>query len=375
MYRLRYIMEIWKWLDKTLDVVRRCMEESEQTPELMTLTIGFATLSHIAITCELPMGRREALAALMDGQRLDWNTADDKVDQMVEAFDWFSKRGDRTRNAGAIGSAEHSGWLAKCAYVLVSSRPIVTSAEVVASLSSVAELIEYCMLFDKVGACAMVNLMNPFVYIAQVCEKLGEHDKMLVYTTAALETDLTKAGTQLPSDRTHAYSMRGRAHAALGHTAEAAAAFESAAEEAHRYGYFLWEVFALRDLKLLVLDGMDHSEHGSRRLGAALRMLKGPASTLSPMLKGYDDAAQLMALPPPDSACVVVYEEESAETSLRRELSGLKLKALRQRAKAAGMSADGLESAMDSDDPEEALTVFLLEMVREARSYRGAASW
>ena len=105
--------------------------------------------------------------------------------------------------------------------------------------------------------------------------------------------------------------MRGRAHAALGHTAEAAAAFESAAEEAHRYGYFLWEVFALRDLKLLVLDGMDHSEHGSRRLGAALRLLKGPASTLSPMLKGCD-AAQLIALAPPDSAYVVVYEEESA---------------------------------------------------------------
>ena len=151
------------------------------------------------------MGRREALAALMDGRRQDWNTADDKVDQMVEAFDWFRKRGDRTRNAGPLMSAEHMSWLAKCAYVLVSSRPIVTSAEVVASLPSVAELIEHCMLFDKAGVCAMVNLLSPFVYIAQVCEKLGEHDRTLVYTADALETDLTKAGTQLPSDRTHAY--------------------------------------------------------------------------------------------------------------------------------------------------------------------------
>ena len=113
--------------------------------------------------------------------------------------------------------------------------------------------------------------------IAQVCEKLGEHATPLTYTAGVLQTDLTKAGTTHPSVRIHAYLLQGRAHAALGHTAAAGAGFESAAEEAHRYGYFLWEVFALRDLKLLVLNGMGHSEHGSRRLGSALHVLKGPA--------------------------------------------------------------------------------------------------
>ena len=226
-----------------------------------------------------------------------------------------------------------------------------------ASLPSVAELIEDVMMFDNGGSNTIMSLLNPMVYTAQVCEKLGEHGKTLIYAAAALETDLTKGGTRLPSDRIPAYSLRGRAHAALGHTTEAAVAFESAADEAHRYGFFLWEMFALRDLKLLVLDGMGHSDHGSRRLGAVLRLLKGPDTMLNPMLKGCD-AVQLMALPPPDSACIVVYgqgEEDPAVTVLRQELSGLKLKALKSRARELGVSEEALEDADDEADVKAAV--------------------
>ena len=142
-----------------------------------------------------------------------------------------------------------------------------------------------------------------------------------MYTAAALETDLTKAGTTLPTSRIHAYLMQGRAHVALGHVAEGAASFESAAEEAHRYGFFLWEVFALRDLKLLVLDEMGHGEHGSRRLGAAVRALKADrAGSLRPMLKGLD-ATELLSLPAPDTSYRVVYKAEDSSTlALRQEL-------------------------------------------------------
>ena len=238
----------------------------------------------------------------------------------------------------------------------------MTPAEVMASLPSVAEIIEADMVFDAIGSCGIHgSRLNPFLYIAQVCEKLGEHQQTLVYTAAALETDLTKAGTTLPTSRIHAYLMQGRAHVALGHVAEGAASFESAAEEAHRYGFFLWEVFALRDLKLLVLDEMGHGEHGSRRLGAAVRALKAdPAGSLGQMLKGLD-AAELSSLPPPDTSYRVVYAAESPETALRRELEGLKLKELRQRAKAAGMCADELDSIMDADDPEQALVEYLIQ--------------
>eukprot|EP01043_Picozoa_sp_COSAG02_P046498 COSAG02_NODE_4354_length_5460_cov_3.975191_3_plen_229_part_00 len=110
---------------------------------------------------------------------------------------------------------------------------------------------------------------------------------------------------------------------------------------------------------------MGHSEHGSRRLGAALRLLKGPASMLNPMLKGLA-VAELTALSPPDSSYEVVYDAiaglpEPAKTTLSHELSGLKLRELRQRAKAAGMCAEQLESAMDADNPKQSLVSFLIE--------------
>ena len=113
--------------------------------------------------------------------------------------------------------------------------------------------------------------------------------------TAGLETGFTTGGTTLPVTRVLLQSTQGRAHAALGHVAAAAAALEAAAKDAHRYELWLYEAFALRDLKLLVLDQMGHGEHGSRRLGAALRLLKGPARCLTPMLKDLD-TEELMSL-------------------------------------------------------------------------------
>ena len=79
--------------------------------------------------------------------------------------------------------------------------------------------------------------------------------------------------------------------------------------------------------------GRCHSEHGSRRLGAALRQLVGPSEMLTPLLKGLD-ANELMALPAPDAGYIVVCEaEDLTKIELVAELSVLKLKALKQRAR------------------------------------------
>ena len=354
--------------DKSLDVARRCIEESEQALELPGLVMGLGSLGHLAVACELPLDRREAIAQLMVAWGLTWDTADQFADRLaVEWGNYWRSRGDRTRNAGHMFTADNSGWCMKCAYVLVSSHRTVTSAEVMASLPSVAETIEFGMTFDTLGNNGYQNALNTFVCTAQICEKFGEHDKTLIYAAAALDTDLTKAGTELPSERIFAYLLQGRAHAALGQTTEAAASFESAADEAHRYGYFLWEAFALRDLKLLVLDGMGdgdghHGHHGSQRLGAALRQLKGPADKLTPMLKGCD-AAQLMALPPPDGAFTVVYpeQEDPAVAALRQELTGLKLKKLKSRARELGVSEEALNDADDEDDVKAAVIGLCVE--------------
>eukprot|EP01046_Picozoa_sp_COSAG06_P090224 COSAG06_NODE_36564_length_445_cov_1.329480_1_plen_147_part_11 len=126
--------------------------------------------------------------------------------------------------------------------------------------------------------------------VASVCEKLEAYDQALPYLDAALSTDLTKAGRKLSTSRVALIDLKGRVLAALGRTAEAGSVLEAAAEEAHRYGIWLYEALALRDLKLCVLDEMSHGDHGSRRLGAVLRLLKGPAVKLTPLLSSLDAA-------------------------------------------------------------------------------------
>ena len=136
---------------------------------------------------------------------------------------------------------------------------------------------------------------------------------------------------------------------------------ESAAKDAHRCGLFLFEAFALRDLKLCVLDKMGHSKHASCRLGVALRLLTGPAELLTPMMKGLD-AAELMALPPPEAGYEVVYStDDQALAELRRELHGLRLMALQKRAMSEGADKSAVTLAVDSCDPKNALIELLLQ--------------
>ena len=58
-----------------------------------------------------------------------------------------------------------------------------------------------------------------------------------------VETDLTRAGTKF---RPVASTLIEQVVRTLGHVAEGLH-LRMAAEQAHRYGFFLWEVFALRD--------------------------------------------------------------------------------------------------------------------------------
>jgi hypothetical protein len=82
---------------------------------------------------------------------------------------------------------------------------------------------------------------------------------------------------------------------------------------------------------------------------------------LAPMMKGLD-ATQLRSLPPADANYRVVYEvEDSATAALRQELSGLKLKALKSRARELGVSEEALEDAEDEDDVYAAIVVLCIE--------------
>ena len=112
-----------------------------------------------------------------------------------------------------------------------------------------------------------------------------------------------------------------------------------------------------------MLDEMGHGELAARRLGTVLRTLKGPASTLTPLLKGLD-AAELIAKPAPDLSAQVVYEaveEESATAAHRGELNSMKLMALYAVAMEKGVDVTHIEQAMEQLKPKEELIRLVLE--------------
>eukprot|EP01045_Picozoa_sp_COSAG04_P023187 COSAG04_NODE_2718_length_3687_cov_4.212375_1_plen_857_part_10 len=345
-------------MERSLVCIRRAMEEPNQNVEAWGLVRGITGYSQVAYVAELPKDCCDAIASVLAEYGMTWSGADAKADAVAHPA--IRKRGDTTLNSHAVYTAEMLGWMGKCAYVLMSSKPDVSSTEVLDSLPSVEEAVGLCMTFDHQSfANGLVSYNNLFVFLACACEKLELHERVLVYTAAGLETDPTKAGTELPSNRVLLQSLAGRAYVALGRTAEAATAFEAAAEEGHRTGFWLLEAYALRDLQLSVLEPLGHGGHGRRRLGAALRQLKGPASALTAVLKGLN-AAELMALPDPDPGYKVVLVEDDEDGELRAQLSAMKLSALRKRAKAGGVDEDAMERAADGDDERATLVELIV---------------
>ena len=62
---------------------------------------------------------------------------------------------------------------------------------------------------------------------------------------------------------------------------------------AHSNDLWLFEIFALRDLKTLVLDGDDRGDEGTQRLKRVLEKMKGPPSELTRLLGGGLDAGEI----------------------------------------------------------------------------------
>ena len=299
-------------------------------------------------------------------------------------------------NTGAIGTAEHVSWFGKLGYFLNSTRPDVSEDEVMAALPSIEEVCHFMMTYDDFSCMSQGNGYDLFVLLALVCEKCEQHARGLSYADANLDPR-TKGGATLPIPRATMHQIRGRLLVALGRTADAAAAFETAAESASKYGLFLLEMLVLRDFKLSTLDPMGQGEHASRRLGQALRRLRNPESATQ-RLKGLN-AKELLALAAPDATHRVSYGVDDGEraqqgtavalpegtpppprrqtlvtneapelSALRVELQGMRLMPVHARATAEGANIDpeGLDDAMDSANPKAALVRLLLEAAASA---------
>ena len=364
-------MTSWDYaMDKVVSNMKRVVKEPNQVPE--TLSQTFLAGSHWPHL----LGKGPEMAAMLSDMKLDWYTADAKGDALTDDTQsnvFFAPRGQS--NTGLfMMNMDNICWMAKLNYVLCSPDGAVPREDVLRALASLTpELLSEYMLHSKDFGCSesitvQAHGLSPHLLAALVAEKYGQLDQALEFVTVIHEVDHARGGDHKPTTHILANCAKGRVLQQRGQTAEAAAAFEAAVAQGEKVEMPLLVLFALRDLKLFVLDAMGHGDHGSRRLGAVLRGLKDPAEMFTPLLGGLD-ATQVMAMAPPDDSYDIVYATEDPGTAaLRTELGGLRMMALQKRATSAGVGEDDLESAMESVDPKAALTELLVALHASAAS-------
>eukprot|EP01043_Picozoa_sp_COSAG02_P066793 COSAG02_NODE_10511_length_1925_cov_1.674699_1_plen_507_part_10 len=357
------IAHTYEIMDGCLELLRgKVLQQESLIPESFGYVLGLPMMGSFAHHCNMPAEQRTKVAAFLSDFGGTWKAADDTMDTAASVFSGAIRpRGEKVKGQHWV-SVEQLSLLTKCAWYLCAQDPGVSAAEVIASLPSIEEMIE---MSPSPAADAFANFAfyHPLVNVACVWEKLGRPEDALQCATAALENESARCGTVAPHNRISAHLVQGRAQASLRHTQAAADAFKAAAELADKHGLRLFQALALKDLKLCVLDLLGHAEHGSRQLGETLRLLVGPADMLAPLMDGFN-VVELMRLPAPSVEEIEYGGGEVA--TLQTELFCLGLKDLRKRAKAEGMSAAELEEAMDADDPEEILIGFVLDEKRRA---------
>jgi hypothetical protein len=370
------------------------------------------------------LGQSKEMATVLSLVGMDWNTAAATCDEATADAAtnvWFAPRGQC--NSGTyLCNMDLFCWMARLNYALCA--PVDTAPpreEVVQALGTLTpELIcEYNLKSKELGGTTDSLIMiclgfSGHVMAALAAEKYGQLDQALGFAAAIHDVDPVRGGDHKASSHILANCVKGRVFQQRGQTAEAAAAFEAAVAQAETVELPLLAAFALRDLKLLVLDGMGihkhgdgdggaaamMSDHGSRRLGAVLRQLKDPPEMFSPLLEGLD-AVALATLPPPDAGYEVDYGAISTATAaepqyaaaaahtgvgssdagtaaaaagvlvetaepLRAELQGLRVMALHSRAASEGVDPVAIEDAMDSETPKDDLIALLI--IQEARA-------
>ena len=355
---------------KAVVSIRRMIDEGfsgENVTEQSSVVNALAVWPILVWSCRLSADQREVMANMMHDAGMTFARAEATIEPMSKVLGWMSDLGDKNSAKKSYHTAENVVTRIRCNHILMAANLRNSNDEIMQDLPSVEDIQKNSVSEPGKGVNCMFHtthtLTNSFLGCAYVCEKLGYHEEALKYALAGQNDDFTRAGTTLPLSRVLLQSVEARSLAALGRQNEAGPVFEAAAEECHQYGLHLYGAFALRDLKVFVLDEMGHGDHASRRLGSVLRSLAAPPELLTPLLDGLN-AAEMMAMPEPDPSYSVLYHSESENSAideLARELQGIRLMALYRRAEVAAVDAAEREAAMESDNPKAALIALLLD--------------
>ena len=356
-------------VDRGLSGFKRLLMEA--TPDAATAALGISEWPSSLYM----LGRHADAAEFLRQCKADWENADKTYAELTERLPIMGRMEDQ-----AFWSTVDFAWNCKMLYVLVSD-DMFTAEQVLAGLPEAEDLANVGVYFLPDGTRmfhpAHFNGKTSLVWPALALEKLGQYEKALAYANKALDKDQTQGGSPVAWQYSLAHRCRGRILAAAGQMDNARDAFEAALSCIALRGYWLFEALAVHDLNEHVLKPSGELRDGAEhRLAPMLQKLVSPAESLEALLQRQpgpcDKAAARQAVqsisvkvatPQPSaqgSVSAVVYEAEDKATDLRREYEGLQLKELRKRAKDAGMLADALDQAMDSDAPKEELIAFLI---------------
>ena len=343
--------------------MKRSIAEPNQVPEL---------LARVSIACQhwpYLLGKGKEMALLISELKMDWDNAEAACDSLLGDQNIYCAPRGKCNEGPFFANMDAIYWTIRLNYALCAPDGAVPHEDVLRSLAQLTPelLSEYFLCSPDMGGGSNAFVLqlgfSPHLVAALVSEKFGQLDQALAYVAVIHDVDANRGGDHKMSSHITGNVVKGRVLQQRGQTAEAAAAFEAAVAQAEEVQLPLLAMFALKDLKLHVLDGMGHAEHASRCLGVVLRKMKDSAEMFTPLLDGLD-ASELMALPPPDAECRVVYPQslsgDDSSGELRTELSSMKLSALRKRAKADGVDEDSMETASDGENEQEALIVLII---------------
>eukprot|EP01047_Picozoa_sp_COSAG01_P012692 COSAG01_NODE_579_length_15238_cov_10.570183_5_plen_284_part_00 len=144
-------------------------------------------------------GRAEKVVPALTKARCTWEMADKLVDGAAASNPSFRPRGDTTMGLHIL-SVEHLAWLGRLSYIMCAEDHGVATDEVMTALPSIEEMIPMVNAgLPHSWGQSVFTPFNVFVLAAEVCEKLGQYERGLVYAEhASTCRDIIKGGCTLP---------------------------------------------------------------------------------------------------------------------------------------------------------------------------------
>eukprot|EP01046_Picozoa_sp_COSAG06_P021451 COSAG06_NODE_1614_length_8932_cov_4.428507_1_plen_1634_part_10 len=202
--------------------------------------------------------------------------------------------------------------------------------------------------------------ISPHLIAAMAAEKYDLLDQALAFVAIIHEASPIRGGDHKPSAHILGNCVKGRVLHRRGQIKQAAAAFEAAVEQAEKAEMPLLVAFALRDLRLLLDEIGHGDYGSRRLGAVLRQLKDPPEEFSALLGGLDTRALARLSAPEASYQVVYQETEHLSTSTLRDELATLRLKGLCDKAKQLGVEEDTLEDALDAEDSKSAVIALIL---------------